>query len=367
MEDNQELRRYVKTIRWANGQEELLLKTGQRVRITAPTPSAARGYANDLILIDEVREQTDFDLWAAIRPTINTRKESTKYGAQVWLTSNAGHLDSVLLLQKRREALDLIETKKPGSLAYLEWSAPEDAGLDDIENAWIPSNPALGYLFDLDVIRANRSLPEPVFRTEQLCQFVGTMDNWLPVGGWENCEDSIPIPDSAKGRVIFGIDRSPSWDSVSVVAVVPVGDRLAVEVVRHWDTGVSEDRLLDYVAGLIERWNPQYVAADDLLLGDFLTKLDQITGIRLHRIRGADIQRACSNLYQIIKTGRLAHNGDELLASHVNAAARKDAGEAWRLSRRHSSRHIDAVMALAAAAHAESLYDSGEFILPSMK
>lgn len=370
VERTPELLKYVKTIRWANGQEELTLKTGQRVRIVAPTPSAARGYANDLVLIDEVREQTDFDLWAAIRPTINTRRNATKYGAQVWLTSNAGHADSVLLLQKRQQALELIEKRKPGSLAWLEWSAPADVDIYDPVKAWAPANPALGYLLsELDLQAAlPPAMPEAEFRTEFLCQFVGTMDTWLPVGAWEACEaPEILIPDSAYGRVFFGIDRAPSWDSVSVVAVVPVDDRLAVEVVKHWDSGVSEDQLLAYVSGLYDRWSPQYVAADDLLLGDFLTKLNQATGVRVHRVRGGDVQRACSNLYQNVVNGRVAHNGDELLKDHVLSAARKEIGESWRLSRRHSSRHIDGVMALAAAAHAESLYDSGEFVLPSLR
>lgn len=368
IEGNPMLDQYKALVRWANGQEELVMKTGQRLRIVAPTPSAARGYANDLILIDELREQTDFDLWAAIRPTINTRRNATVHGPQVWLASNAGHAESVLLLQKRQQALDIVNTKKPGSLAFLEWSAPENANIDDIKNAWVPANPALGHLFGIETIQANRALPEAVFRTEQLCQFVETMQAWLPAGNWEACEDTLEIPADVKpGQVIFGVDRSPSWDSVSIVAVADVDERTVCEVVEHFDAGISEDALLDRLGQLIAKWQPDSIAADEFLLGDFLNKLSELTGARVHKIRGVDVQRACNSLYQYVTSGKLAHLGDPLLTTHVNAAARKEYGEGWRLSRRHSSRHIDAVMALAAAVYAHDSHGPTPLIMPTQR
>ena len=364
-----ELAREIKNVRWANGQEELLLKSGQRYRIVAPTPSAARGYANDFVHIDEVREQTDFDLWAAIRPTINTRKASTVHGPQVWLTSNAGHAESVLLLQVRRAALEAIAARKPTRSAYLEWSAAEDANVDD-PGAWAQANPALGRLIDLDTIRALRSsTPEPVFRTEQLCQFVDTMDAWLPAGAWDDCQaPEVVIPDQARGLVVFAVDRSPSWDSCTVVACARVGDRIAAEVVKHWDAGVSADTLEQYLAGLIDRWEPKAIAGEELLLKDVLDRLE-LYGYRrqIHRVRGADVARACATLYQDITTGVLAHNGDPVLTDHVRAAARKELGDTWRLSRRHSARHIDAAMALAFAVHAEHLSEEGEVYIPKRR
>lgn len=365
IEASPELRREVKTIRWANGQEELVLKSGQRYRIVAPTPSAARGYANDFIAIDEAREQEDMSLWAAIRPTINTRRNKTLHGPQVWLTSNAGHAESVLLLDRRRVAFETIQKGKPGPLAWLEWSAPEDASLDD-EKAWAYANPSLGTLIDLDTIRQLRnSLDEPVFRTEQLCQFVDTMDAWLPVGAWQDCVSDVLIPDDARGRVIFGVDVSPSWDHATIVALCPVGDRWAVEVVQAWDAGVTEETLIDHLAGLISRWQPHSVAGDNYLLKDMLTKLQRGTGVQVHAIQGADVSRACSTLYQAITSRKIAHPDDDLLNDHVQAAARKEIGESWRLSRRHSARHIDAVMALAAATHSASLMEDADIVIPS--
>lgn len=367
VEGTPELSREVKAVRWANGQEELVLKTGQRYRIVAPTPSAARGYSNDLVLVDEVREQTDFSLWAAIRPTVNTRKQATAHGPQVWLASNAGHADSVLLLQVRQAALDAIARGVPTSSAYLEWSAPEDAAIDD-ERAWAQASPALGQLLDLDTLRALRtSTPEPLFRVEQLCQFVDTMDAWLPAGAWDRCEDPAqPIPDDAQGRVVFGVDRAPSWDSASVVAACQTPDgRVAVEVVRHWDAGVTPDQLAAYLEQLADRWQPKAIAGEELLLKDVLDAVGDAGWARaVRRVRGADVSRACAGLYRAIVDGTLAHNGDPLLADHVRASARRDLGDAWRLSRRHSARHIDAALALAFAVYGDAVADEADIYIP---
>lgn len=358
----------LKVIRWANGQEEITLKSGQRVRIVAPTPSAARGYSNDLVIIDELREQEDFDLWAAIRPTINTRRNATEHGPQVYMASNAGHSGSVLLNQKREQALEAIAKGKPTGLAYLEWSVDETADIDD-ETQWGKANPALGKLIDLAAIRdLRKSMPEAVFRTEQLCQFVDSMSSFLPYGIWEKCfSESAVIPDAAKGtELFFGVDRAPSWEHATVVAVWKNGNQYWVEVVREWSEGCTPTAMLDFLGGLVERWQPRKIAGDDYFLNEVFDKLHRATGYEIHRVRGVDHSRAALALYSAAVSNEIRHNGDELLADHINAAEKRDIGEAWRLSRKHSSRHIDAAVALACAIHAASLEEVAVLDIPDI-
>ena len=103
------------------------------------------------------------------------------------------------------------------------------------------------------------------------------------------------------------------------------------------------------------------------MLKDTLDKLEEIHRRGIHRVRGADVSRACSALYQDVVGGVLAHNGDPLLTDHIRAAARKDLGDSWRLSRRHSARHIDAAMALAFAIHAEHVSEEAEIYIPTRR
>lgn len=163
-------------VRKANGQEEVRLPGGGRYFLVAPTPGAARGETADLVLIDEVREQQDQDLMDAILPTITARP-----GAQVIYLSNAGDEDSVILneLKRRGEQGD-------GRLAYLEWSAGPERGLDDVAG-WAEANPMLGYGMNLATLEGfRRSRPPTSFETEHLCRWVQSMlPGFLPPELWE--------------------------------------------------------------------------------------------------------------------------------------------------------------------------------------
>ena len=357
----------LESVRFANGQEEILLSGGRSYRIVAPTPSAARGYSNDLIFIDELREQEDFELWAAIRPTVNARMNATLRGPQVWLTSNAGHSESVLLLQKREEARETIALKRPTQLAYMEWSAPEDADLDD-EMAWAQANPALGKLISLDEIRAARGMPEAIFRTEQLCQFVDTMSGFLPAGAWDACKsEDMVIPDSAAGTIFFGVDRAPSQEHASIVAVWQNEGQFLIEVVKEWDAGCNDDTLVEVLADIAQRWRPAAICGEDYYLKDVFKRLEEECNQRIHALRGADNFRAAATFYKAVIDGEVVHNGDELLKDHLEAAAKKEIGDSWRISRRHSARHIDAAIATAAAVHAATNESARLPIVPNLK
>jgi len=58
---------------------------------------------------------------------------------------------------------------------------------------------------------------------------------------------------------------------------------------------------------------------------------------------------ASSRLLDAIKAGRVAHNGDPVLAAHVEAGVITEAGSGWRLTKRKSRAPMDALIALAMA------------------
>ena len=55
-------------IRQANGQETIKMKNGGRYTLVAPRPGV-RGHGVDVVILDEVREQQNFELMQAIKPT----------------------------------------------------------------------------------------------------------------------------------------------------------------------------------------------------------------------------------------------------------------------------------------------------------
>jgi phage terminase large subunit-like protein len=73
---------------------------------------------------------------------------------------------------------------------------------------------------------------------------------------------------------------------------------------------------------------------------------------------------ASSTLLELIRDGRLVHDGDPLLRRHVLAAVAARTEKGWRISKRRSRQAIDACVALAMAAdRATQLVPVSDFII----
>ena len=130
------LARLIGQISRTNGRKFLKIDGGCVYKTGAPSRHGGRGDSNDLVLIDELREQRNWELWSAAAPSINAKPK----GLIVCFT-NAGDPESVVLRTLRSramaamgagEALDLGgEDVDAEDLALFEWSAPEGAAMDD--------------------------------------------------------------------------------------------------------------------------------------------------------------------------------------------------------------------------------------------
>lgn len=217
---------FVKALRGA-GRREYVLKGGERWKVVA-TNRRARGWSSDLILMDEIREQTDWDGWSAVSKTMMARPS-----AILVAVSNAGDMSSVVLRHLRMQAHsqigdpDGIAAKRASlggedvddTLGLFEWSAEPECELDDMEQ-WAQANPSLGYGFLTE--RALRSSmltdPEQIFRTECLCQWVESLlPEPFPEGAWAGGVDEASkiAPES---DLVYGIDLSNdrNWTSIGV-------------------------------------------------------------------------------------------------------------------------------------------------------
>ncbi len=218
-----ELSKSIDRVSRTNGNKRLILKGLRQYKVGAPTRRAGRGDSNDLVLLDEVREQRDFEVIAAAAASTNAKPNGL-----IICFSNAGDPDSVVLRQMREKAIAKIEHRDANydfggeiddSLGLFEWSAPDGAATDDIE-ALAQANPALGYgLLTMRALMANRStFPENKFRSECMCQQVETiLPNPFPDGSWENALDteSQIAPESP---LYYGLDLSSDrrWASIAV-------------------------------------------------------------------------------------------------------------------------------------------------------
>jgi len=206
---SQDLQKVART----NGSKKLVLTGNRSYKVGAPTRRAGRGDSNDLVMLDEVREQRDWETWSAAVASTNAKPNGMVIGY-----SNAGDPDSVVLRQLRSQALERINGTKAkdfggdvdaDSLGWFEWSAPDKAAMDDLD-ALAQANPALGYgrLTERALISNRETFPEMKFRSECMCQQVETiLPEPFPDGAWVGGidEHSFIREDS---ELVFGIDLS---------------------------------------------------------------------------------------------------------------------------------------------------------------
>ena len=239
-----ELHEFLKKVNRGTGKRELLLDSGDRYKVIAATRKA-RGLSSDLIMMDELREQTNWEAWGAISKTMMARPTAILIGL-----SNAGDVSSVVLRHLRLQAHALVgdpdgiasaranlggEDIEDETLGLFEWSAVPDCDLNDREQ-WAQANPSLGYGFLTE--RALQSAmvtdPEAIFRTECLCQWVESrLPEPFPDGAWLGGQDpeSFIREDS---ELFWGIDMSQDrkWTVISVCGLRDDGN-YHVEVVER--------------------------------------------------------------------------------------------------------------------------------------
>jgi hypothetical protein len=213
----------VRKPRYANGQEEVRTLIGGHYRIVAPSRGGARGPANDLVIIDELREMETFDFIAAAKPTL-----TASASPQFLYLSNAGEESSVVLnaLRARRD--------DDPNLAYLEWSAAPERRADDVRG-WAESNPALGHRPEVaETLRAEYRTAVlqdtlALFEVEHLCRWVNsTKPPLVDEGDWMRCHGET----GPTRRPMLAVSMDPSGDRASAVLAWRLDDgAVALQVI----------------------------------------------------------------------------------------------------------------------------------------
>ena len=172
IERNPDFSREVAKVIRSHGSESIELVNGKRLRFIARSSGAGRGFAADLVILDEAFNISD-DAMASMLPTLSTRPNP-----QVWYTSTAGDQGSVQLGRVRDRGV----RGGDQSLAFFEWSVDE-ARFDPADpHCWAQANPGLGVRITQDYVELERAALTPdAFARERLS--VG--DYPVDGGAWE--------------------------------------------------------------------------------------------------------------------------------------------------------------------------------------
>lgn len=245
------------------------------------------------------------------------------------------------------------------------WEANSDADHRD-PKTWIDANPGLvndGYppLVDMaDFESAVRRTPESEFRTKRANQWVSSQLSWLPNGAWEDCEGKFEVNED--DEIVLGFDGSFNGDaSVIVGAVIPKDDDDPVKVflVKAWEKDLTihdddwrvdiaevEQTIIDFCQ---KHPRVKEIACDPFRWQRSMEHLESL-GLPIVEWPSTSPRRmvpACAKFYDAVVEKRLIHDGDPLLARHLDNAVTKidNLGPRIVKENRASPRKIDAAVA----------------------
>lgn len=266
--DSQALRKYVKDIKTALGREQIILKSGAKVKFLARTRNGGRGQHGDLLIFDEAQELDD-NSQASFVPAISASlNPQTIYAG----TPPDGNTDGSVFRGIRDKALK----KKAKTIAWFEYSVPE---IGDVTNKkrWYDTNPALGRRILISSIETEcEQMPEDTFARERL-------GFWTPVHEqkidyaideelWDSCSS---LDEKPEGKTAYGVKFSPDGSEVCLCgAVIPKNGAARVTLIKREPAGLGTQWLADW---LNSRYNQASCVVIDGRNGvDVL--VDKITG-----------------------------------------------------------------------------------------
>jgi len=304
------------------------------------------------------------ELWAAMQTATGAREQPLTVSI-----TTAGYDRDTVLGRLFKQAVDLpqLEERNEGSLlvafneesGFLFWwyTVPEGTDIED-EDAWMRANPASW--IDAPTLRQqldSPSMDESTFRRLHLNQWTATRTAWLPPGLWDEMEDPDVRP-PAGASVYLGIDVGLVHDTTAVsMAWVQDGK---VGLKSHVWSAVSdvpahkyaENGRIDladveeYVRTLAKTYNVRELVFDPRFFERSAQTLagEGLVVAPLHQSSAA-MADAYQEWYASAQERRIIHDGDPVLAAHVEATAAKKTDRGWKVSKIDQSKRIDACVA----------------------
>jgi hypothetical protein len=325
--------------RFGAGQEEIKLLNGGSYRIAAANRGGGRGWSNDIVIVDELREMKDYLVIGAAEPTLTMSPDP-----QMIYLSNAGADDSVVLNEVRARA------DTDPSLAYLEWSAAPERAPDDREG-WAEANPALGHYPQVlrtleDVFGKGRTA---LFETEHLCRWVAAdEERVVSEADWLDRRGTIGKPE----QPYMAISLDPTGRRASAAVAWQAGDQLHVRIEADvTGSPIDLDRLGKALKERAATLGIRETGYDDWTDKDLARWFH-----RSRHIGGHEFSAACDKFDRIVRGGGLVWDAADQVTEDLRWLTRKphESG-AWQASRVSDEHSVTAALATIRAVWMASL------------
>ena len=239
--DSSKLKKYVKDIKTALGREQIILKSGARIKFLARTRNGGRGQHGDLLIFDEAQELT-IDQQASFLPAISASLNPQTIYVGTPPDPNA---DGTVFRSIREKAI-AGETK---TTAWFEFSVPEIGDINDRQR-WADTNPALGVrIMETTIEGECEQMAPDTFARERLGWWSPIVKHELEYAIqadiWDACKSEEPKPE---GKTAYGIKFSMDGSVVALCgAVIPTSGPARISLIELRPTGHGIGWLADWL------------------------------------------------------------------------------------------------------------------------
>lgn len=307
-------------IRTGAGDQAIELRNGNRIRFLARSGKSGRGLTGDVVYLDEAFA-LEPGMIGALMYALRARPNP-----QVWYTSSAPHMTSMVLhaMRHRAEATTAEEPR----LLYVGWNNAPTASPGDVDG-WYRVNPALGVRVDIETManEYRNALSHPDLMAEFRREALGIPEEpggeiVVPLPLWESLCDPAYVPTAP---LVFAVDVTPDRSSATVAAcgggVVEVDNRAGTAWIAKRLTAHRGARVV------VDAGSPA---------GALIPELER-SGLKVESLGLADVAKACGAFYDDIADSRVRFRTNVALDDAVKGAVKKPVGDAWRWARRDTS------------------------------
>lgn len=233
--------KHVAEIKTAIGREQIILRSGARIKFLARTRNGGRGQHGDLLIIDEAQE-IDENQQASFLPAI-----SASLNPQTVYVGTPPDPEAVgtVFRSIRSKALD----KGTQKTSWFEFSVPEIGDIHDPKR-WAATNPALGRRILLSTVEGESEQMDPdTFARERLGWWTPVVskheDLAVDAEAWKACASDEKKPE---GKTAYGVKFSADGSEVVLCGAVGAKDGIArISLIDRRPTGQGLQWLADWL------------------------------------------------------------------------------------------------------------------------
>lgn len=365
IDGSDDLTRHVKAIREANGEQQIILMSGHRLRFVARSKGSGRGFSAPRNILDEAYALNRTQQ-AALLPTM-----SAQPNPQVNLFSTAPDVETMpedgeaVLPVVRRRALAAAASGVPGRLAYHDWSIRRDelpkadpstdpAAFEAYMELAYQANPAMGIRISEEYVRGElEALGAAKFAVERLGLWleedapewqVFKRQQWMGApdeGGCRDPESSIVDPVA----VALVTSEDLSWSTI-----LAAGQR--EDGLHHVEVAERQPGTAWVVPWVVQRKDTlkpcRIVVNKSTPAGQFVAALEE-AGVEVTAISTQDAAAAANALLTKVEDKTVRHRGQGSLNVSAAKASKRLFAKTWELALTSGSTDVSPIAGAAYA------------------